>query len=86
MTGLRTVSAAVAAAVATAAADEGLAQTDLPNPDQQIHDAIPASAMPAGGCRTGARGSASVTGASAPCSARLTSTTFRSSRSGCTRR
>jgi malate dehydrogenase (oxaloacetate-decarboxylating) len=40
MTGLRTVSAAVGAAVATSAADEGLAQTDLPNPVQQIHDAM----------------------------------------------
>ena len=40
MTGLRTVSAAVAAAVATAAADEGLAQADLPDPIQQIHDAM----------------------------------------------
>ena len=40
MTGLRTVSAAVAAVVATAAADEGLAQADLPDPIQQTHDAM----------------------------------------------
>jgi len=40
MTQLRTVSAAVGAAVATAAADEGLAQAELPNLIQQVHDAM----------------------------------------------
>ena len=40
MTDLRAVSAAVAIAVATAAAKEGLAQTELHNPIQQVHDAM----------------------------------------------
>ena len=40
MTDLRTVSAAVAIAVANAAADEGLAQVPLDNPIQQVHDAM----------------------------------------------
>jgi malate dehydrogenase (oxaloacetate-decarboxylating) len=40
MTDLRTVSAAVGAAVATAAAEEGLAQAELDNLTQQIHDAM----------------------------------------------
>ena len=40
MTDLRTVSAAVAAAVATAAADDGLARTELTNPIQQVHEAM----------------------------------------------
>jgi malate dehydrogenase (oxaloacetate-decarboxylating) len=40
MTDLRTVSAAVAAAVATAAADEGLAQVELNDLVQQVHDAM----------------------------------------------
>ena len=37
---LRRVSAAVAVAVATAAADEGLAQGELDNPVQQVHEAM----------------------------------------------
>jgi malate dehydrogenase (oxaloacetate-decarboxylating) len=37
---LRRVSAAVAVAVATAAADEGLAQVELDNPVQQVHEAM----------------------------------------------
>ena len=37
---LRAVSAAVAVAVATAAADEGLAQVPVDNPIQQVHDAM----------------------------------------------
>jgi malic enzyme len=37
---LRRVSAAVGAAVATAAAQEGLAQVELENLTQQIHDAM----------------------------------------------
>jgi malate dehydrogenase (oxaloacetate-decarboxylating) len=40
MDDLRTVSAAVAIAVATAAADEGLARTELHDPIQQIYDAM----------------------------------------------
>ena len=40
MDDLRTVSAAVAIAVATTAQDEGLAQTALHDPIQQIHDAM----------------------------------------------
>jgi hypothetical protein len=40
MTDLRTVSAAVAAVVATAAADEGPDQADLPDPIRQTHDAM----------------------------------------------
>ena len=40
MDDLRAVSAAVAIAVATTAADEGLAQTDLHDPIQQVHDAM----------------------------------------------
>ena len=40
MTDLRRVSAAVGAAVATAAAEEGLAQVELENLTQQIHDAM----------------------------------------------
>ena len=37
---LRRVSAAVAVAVAVAAADEGLAQVELDNPVQQVHEAM----------------------------------------------
>jgi malate dehydrogenase (oxaloacetate-decarboxylating) len=37
---LRAVSAAVAVAVATAAVDEGLAQTPVSNPIQQVHEAM----------------------------------------------
>ena len=40
MNDLRTVSAAVAIAVAKAAADEGLAQVALTDPIQQVHDAM----------------------------------------------
>jgi malate dehydrogenase (oxaloacetate-decarboxylating) len=40
MDDLRSVSAAVAIAVATTAAEEGLAQTDLHDPIQQVHDAM----------------------------------------------
>ena len=40
MTDLRAVSAAVAIAVATAAAKEGLAQAELSDPIQQVHDAM----------------------------------------------
>jgi malate dehydrogenase (oxaloacetate-decarboxylating) len=40
MDDLRSVSAAVAIAVATTAADEGLAQADLHDPIQQVHDAM----------------------------------------------
>ena len=40
MTDLRSVSAAVAIAVATTAAEEGLAQVDLHDPIQQVHDAM----------------------------------------------
>jgi malate dehydrogenase (oxaloacetate-decarboxylating) len=40
MTDLRAVSAAVAIAVATAAAKEGLAQVELSDPIQQVHDAM----------------------------------------------
>jgi malate dehydrogenase (oxaloacetate-decarboxylating) len=40
MTDLRAVSAAVGAAVAATAADEGLAQTDLHDLVQQVHDAM----------------------------------------------
>ena len=40
MSELRPVSAAVAIAVAQAAADEGLAQTPLDNPIQQVHQAM----------------------------------------------
>jgi malate dehydrogenase (oxaloacetate-decarboxylating) len=40
MTDLRTVSAAVGAAVATAAAEEGLAQVELDDLVQQVHDAM----------------------------------------------
>ena len=40
MDDLRTVSAAVAIAVATAAVEEGLARTDLHDPIQQVHDAM----------------------------------------------
>ena len=40
MDDLRTVSAAVALAVARAAADEGLAQIELHDPIQQVHDAM----------------------------------------------
>ncbi len=40
MDDLRTVSASVAIAVAKAAVDEGLAQTELHDPIQQIHDAM----------------------------------------------
>jgi malate dehydrogenase (oxaloacetate-decarboxylating) len=40
MTDLRRVSATVAAAVATAAAEEGLAQAELDDLVQQIHDAM----------------------------------------------
>jgi malate dehydrogenase (oxaloacetate-decarboxylating) len=40
MTDLRAVSAAVAIAVATAAAKEGLAQAELHDPIQQVHDAM----------------------------------------------
>jgi len=40
MTDLRTVSAAVAIAVATTAVEEGLAQVDLHDPIQQVHDAM----------------------------------------------
>ena len=41
MTDLRAVSAAVAIAVATtAAASEGLAQVELDDPIQQVHDAM----------------------------------------------
>jgi malate dehydrogenase (oxaloacetate-decarboxylating) len=40
MDDLRTVSASVAVAVAKAAVDEGLAQTELHDPIQQIHDAM----------------------------------------------
>ena len=40
MDDLRTVSAAVAIAVATAAVDEGLARADLHDPIQQVHDAM----------------------------------------------
>jgi len=40
MDDLRTVSAAVAIAVATTAQDEGLAQAELYDPIQQIYDAM----------------------------------------------
>ena len=40
MDDLRTVSAGVAIAVATAAAEEGLAQAELPDLVQQVHDAM----------------------------------------------
>jgi malate dehydrogenase (oxaloacetate-decarboxylating) len=40
VTDLRRVSAAVAAAVAVAAADEGLAQVPVDNPIQQVHEAM----------------------------------------------
>ena len=40
MTDLRSVSAAVAVAVATAAVEEGLAQVELHDPIQQVHDAM----------------------------------------------
>jgi malate dehydrogenase (oxaloacetate-decarboxylating) len=40
MTDLRAVSAAVAIAVATTAVEEGLAQVDLHDPIQQVHDAM----------------------------------------------
>jgi malate dehydrogenase (oxaloacetate-decarboxylating) len=40
MTDLRAISASVAIAVATAAADEGLAQTELYDTIQQVHDAM----------------------------------------------
>ena len=40
MTDLRAVSAAVAIAVAAAAAKEGLAQAELYDPIQQVHDAM----------------------------------------------
>ena len=40
MTDLRTVSAAVAIAVATTAAEEGLAQVELHDPIQQVHEAM----------------------------------------------
>ena len=40
MTDLRSVSAAVAIAVATTAVDEGLAKVDLHDPIQQVHDAM----------------------------------------------
>ena len=40
MDDLRTVSAAVAIAVASAAADEGLAQVELPDLIQQVHDTM----------------------------------------------
>lgn len=40
MTDLRAVSAAVGAAVAATAADEGLAQTELNDLVQQVHDAM----------------------------------------------
>ncbi len=40
MTDLRSVSAAVAIAVATTAVEEGLAQVDLHDPIQQVHDAM----------------------------------------------
>jgi malate dehydrogenase (oxaloacetate-decarboxylating) len=40
MDDLRSVSAAVAIAVAKTAADEGLAQADLHDPIQQVHDAM----------------------------------------------
>ena len=40
MTDLRPVSAAVAIAVAATAADEGLAQAELHDPIQQVHDAM----------------------------------------------
>ena len=40
MTGLRTVSAAVAIAVAKAADAEGLSRVELTNPVQQVHDAM----------------------------------------------
>jgi malate dehydrogenase (oxaloacetate-decarboxylating) len=40
MDDLRTVSTAVAIAVATAAAEEGLAQVELPNLIQQVHSAM----------------------------------------------
>jgi malate dehydrogenase (oxaloacetate-decarboxylating) len=40
MSELRAVSAAVAVAVATAAGAEGLAQTELDEPIQQVHDAM----------------------------------------------
>jgi malate dehydrogenase (oxaloacetate-decarboxylating) len=46
MTELRTVSAAVAIAVAAAAADEGLAQVQLSDPIQQVHDAMWRPAYP----------------------------------------
>ena len=47
MTDLRTVSAAVAIAVAEAAAAEGLAQVPLDNPIQQIHQAMWRPGVPA---------------------------------------
>jgi malate dehydrogenase (oxaloacetate-decarboxylating) len=40
MTDLRAVSAAVGAAVATTAAEEGLNQIELPDLVQQVHDAM----------------------------------------------
>ncbi len=51
MTDPRTVSAAVAAAVATTAAEEGLARTELTELVQQVHDAMWRPEYPPDGMR-----------------------------------